>query len=87
MIVQEEEEKNVIGHKVERVLATLSEAGDRAKLLTGTRWGENPGKLDLRTWGMPETGEMIPYKGVTLNEEAAETLVNALTDYLNDPGN
>ena len=77
----------MIGHKVERVLATLSEAGDRVKRLTVTRWGDNPGKLDLRTWGIPENGEMIPYKGVTLNEEEAETLVDALTDYLNDPGN
>ena len=76
----------MIGHKVERVLATLSEAGDRVKRLTVTRWGDHPGKLDLRIWGIPESGEMIPYKGITLNEEEAETLVDALTDYLNDPG-
>lgn len=67
----------------EKVIAELSSSGTNSKLLTLTSWNDRPAKLDLRQWRLVgNAGELQPGKGVTLNEEEAQTLVDALTDYL-----
>lgn len=66
---------------IEKTVATINETESTKKLLTVTAWKELPGKLDLRTWRKVD-GELQPGRGVTLTREEAETLANALADYL-----
>lgn len=69
-------------YQIEKTLAELSSTtGGTRKLLTVTAWNGRPGKLDLRTW-REVNGEQQPGRGVTLNEEEADTLLSALQDYL-----
>lgn len=69
-------------YRIEQTLAELSSTtGGNRKLLTVTAWNGRPGKLDLRTWRDVD-GEQQPGRGVTLNEEEADTLLSALQDYL-----
>lgn len=70
-----------ITHHTERLLAELSTTSTSAKRLTVTRWNNYPAKLDLRTW-RTDDGEPKPGKGITLTDEEAETLRDALTAYL-----
>lgn len=70
----------MINYTVEQELAVLSESGGNKKALTVTAWNNRPGKLDLRTWRTVD-GEQQPGRGVTLSEEEAETLLDALTAY------
>lgn len=67
--------------KVEKFLAEIGSAGENAKRLTLTSWGNRPAKLDLRVW---RTGENPPKpgRGVTLSLEEAEALRDALNSYL-----
>lgn len=70
----------MITYTIEKELAVLSDNGTAKKMLTVTAWNNYPGKLELRTW-RTVNGEPQPGKGVTLNEEEAETLLNALIAY------
>lgn len=70
----------MIQYTVERELSVLSDIGGNKKALTVTAWNNRPGKLDLRTWRTVD-GEPQPGKGVTLTDEEAETLLNALITY------
>ena len=63
----------MITHEIER---TLAEIGN--KRLTLTRWNGNPAKLDFRRWD--DDGK--PLKGMTLTDEEARELAEALTAYL-----
>lgn len=67
--------------KIERSIAEISNTGRNAKQLNLVSWNGAPAKLDLRVWRTDEEPAK-PGKGVTLNEEEAQTLVDALTDYL-----
>ena len=76
----------MINYTVEQELAVLSESGGNKKALTVTAWNNRPGKLDLRTWRTVD-GEQQPGRGVTLSEEEAETLLDALTAYFRGADN
>lgn len=71
----------MFGYTVEKELAVLSDTGSAKKLLTVTAWNGYPGKLDLRTWRTVD-GKQQPGKGLTLNEEEAAVLVEALSAWL-----
>lgn len=64
----------MVEYKVER---TVAEIGRTGKKLTVTQWNSYPAKLDLRTW---KDGK--PGKGMTLSDEEAEELYQALGVYL-----
>jgi hypothetical protein len=55
--------------------------GGNGKSLKLVRWGDNPAKLDLRTWRESEDG-LKPGKGITLTENEAKELAGVLTSYL-----
>lgn len=67
-----------ITYNTEQTLAILSSTGTSEKRLTLTSWNGNPAKLDLRIW---RTDEEKPAKGVTLTDEEARTLYDALSRY------
>ena len=69
-------------YEVEKELAELSNTGSSAKRLTLTRWSNYPAKLDLRTWVIEESGEK-PGKGITLTEQEAQRLLEALQTHFN----
>lgn len=70
----------MITFQTDRILAILSSTGSSEKRLTLTSWNKNPAKLDLRIWRTDE-GDPKPGKGVTLTNEEAKTLYEALTKY------
>lgn len=69
-----------ITHTIQQKLAVLSAQGETQKLLTVTAWNGNAGKLDLRAW-RTEGGELRPNKGITLTDDEAQTLLEALQAY------
>lgn len=73
----------MVTYKVIKEIAEISNTTTTAKRLTLISWNNCPAKLDLRIWKF-EDGESRPSKGVTLNEEEAQSLTNALTAYFAD---
>lgn len=71
----------MFNYTIEKELAVLSETDSAKKLLTITAWNNYPGKLDLRTWRTVD-GKQQPGKGLTITEDEAEKLLEALTAYL-----
>ena len=57
---------------------TLAEIGEGGKRLTLTSWNGNPAKPDLRKWKDDGT----PGRGMTLTNDEARELLDALTAYL-----
>ena len=72
----------MIPHRIERTIAEISSGGKSAKRLTLTGWNGNPAKLDLRTWITDESGRETPGRGITLTDEEAQALADALQAYL-----
>lgn len=70
---------------VQKVIVELSSAGNMAKRLTLTAWNGGAPKLDLRNWRLDANGDK-PQKGVTLSDEEAETLLEALQNYFDAEG-
>lgn len=70
----------MIEHRVVKVISEISSTGVSAKRLTLTSWNGNPAKMDLRVW-RTEDGENRPGKGLTLNDDEARTLYEALHRY------
>lgn len=69
---------------IEKTLAVLSERGNSEKRLALVSWNGRPAKLDLRTWYLDNNeNEQQPGKGITFSDDEAETLMEALTAYLN----
>ena len=66
---------------IEREISELSTSGSTSKRLTVTTWNDNPAKLDLRVW-RDVGGEQLPGKGITLTDNEAEVLRDALIEYL-----
>lgn len=64
-----------IKYEITEKLGVLSERGDWTKEINMVSWNERPAKFDLRDWNHEE-GRMG--KGVTLNEEEAKILMEAL---------
>lgn len=69
--------------KIEKTIAEISSTGSTAKRLTLTSWNGNPAKLDLRVWRTDEDPPK-PAKGITLTDEEAQALADALQGYLNE---
>lgn len=67
---------------IQEELACLNQQGDTRKLLTVTSWNHAPAKLDLRSWRTEADGTVMPNKGLTLTDDEAETLLEALEKYL-----
>lgn len=65
---------------IERELATLD--GGKKKLCI-VSWCKRPGKLDLRSWNEKD-GTERPGKGITLTDDEAADLLEALHDYLGE---
>ena len=70
---------------IQETIAELSSTTTTAKRLTVTSWNGDPAKLDLRTWRY-DSGEVKPGRGVTLTDDEAMTLLNALEDYFDGRG-
>lgn len=71
----------MITHQIEKTLAEIGSTGSTAKRLTLTSWNGNPAKLDLRIWRTDEEPPK-PGRGLTLTEEEAQALADALNAYL-----
>ena len=69
----------MVKYEIEQELAEISSTNTTATRLALVKWGDNPAKLDLRVW-RTDTGN--PNKGITLTNEEAQTLLDALADYL-----
>lgn len=67
-------------YKIEKTLAEISSNATTAKRLTVIAWNGYPAKLDLRIWNR-YAEEDRPGKGVTLSDDEAKTLLDALTAY------
>ena len=59
----------------------IAEIGEHGKALKVVKWGDRAAKLDFRTWRQ-EGDELKPGKGLTLTEEEAKELAEALKEYL-----
>lgn len=64
-----------IKYEITEKIAVLSERGDWTKELNKVSWNERPAKFDLRDWNHEE--ERMG-KGVTLTDDEAEALLEAL---------
>lgn len=65
------------------ILQELGDIGEAGKALKVVSWGGRPGKLDLRPW-RKDGDELKPGKGLTLTDEEARALYEALGQYLED---
>ena len=63
------------------ILKDVAEIGQHGKALKVIQWGERAAKLDLRQW-MKDGDDLKPGKGITLSDEEAQDLLEALRDYL-----
>ncbi|HZK33286.1 MAG TPA: PC4/YdbC family ssDNA-binding protein [Tissierellaceae bacterium] len=70
-----------IKYEITEKIAVLSERGDWTKEINRVSWNDRPAKFDLRDWNH-ETGKMG--KGVTLTEEEARMLMEALEEVLKE---
>lgn len=70
-------------HVTEQRIVELSRNTQAAKWLTLTSWNGRPAKLDLRIWRIENPAEPQPGKGVTLTDDEARILADALNEYLN----
>jgi hypothetical protein len=65
------------------IIKTLGEIGG-AKRLCLVSWNGNPAKLDLRIWRTDEEPPK-PARGITLTDDEARTLLDALQEYFDTP--
>lgn len=63
------------------IIKDIADIGKTGKALKLIRWGDNPAKLDLRTWIAGEDG-LRPGKGLTLSKDEAKELSDALQLFL-----
>ena len=68
-----------IKYEITEKLGVLSERGDWTKEINMVSWNERPAKFDIRDWNHEE-GRMG--KGVTLTDEEAKNLIEALKDVI-----
>lgn len=64
-----------IKYEITEKIAVLSERGTWSKEINKVSWNDRPAKFDIRDWNHDE-GKMG--KGVTLTEEEAKVLMEAL---------
>ena len=70
-----------VSYTIEKTLAEISDNGVNCKRLTLTSWNGYPAKLDLRTWRR-DGDQMKPGKGLTLSDEEARALAEALQRHI-----
>ncbi len=75
----------MIDCQIIQTLAEISSTRSSAKRLSLVSWNGNPAKLDLRTWRTDEDPEK-PGRGVTLSDEEAQALFDALKEYFAGSG-
>lgn len=68
-----------IKYDITEKIAVLSQRGDWTKEINKVSWNDRPAKFDLRDWNHGQ-GKMG--KGVTLTEEEARSLMEALEEVL-----
>lgn len=74
----------MIKFSVEKTLAEIGSTSRAAKRLCLVSWNGAPAKLDLRQWLTDdETGSEKPAKGITLTDDEARLLLDALQAYFN----
>lgn len=71
----------MIVFEIKKELAEISSNASSAKKLTLTSWNKGPAKLDFRIW-LTDYDEPKPGKGMTLTDEEAQTLADAINAYL-----
>jgi len=74
--------KTQASYTIIQTLGELDSTASGKKLLTLTAWNGNPAKLDIRQWYTDKDGTEMPGKGITLTDEEAQALTDALTAYL-----
>lgn len=66
------------------VTNTIGKLGEDSKYeLRVVSWNGNPAKVDLRQWYQKDGQEMCG-KGISLTNEEAKTLIDLLTEYMDD---
>ena len=68
---------------VEREIATLDGGAKELRLVA---WNDRPAKLDIRPWRETKDGEIRPGQGITLSDEEAKDLLEALQKYFDEQG-
>lgn len=71
----------MLDYVIKEQIAEISSNRHVAKRLSVISWGRNREKLDLRVWIADEPG-----RGITLTDDEAEILVDALNSYLQNRG-
>jgi len=71
---------NDIEFEVIKDIAAISENGNYSKRLRVVSYDGKPGKLEVRAWRNGKNGE-TPLKGITLTDEEAKALMEALAQY------
>ena len=66
-------------YEIVEKIAVLSQSGDTTKELNRVSYNGSPAKYDLRSWRRTNGGEKL-LKGLTLTEEEARTLKDALNE-------
>lgn len=66
-------------YEIVEKIAVLSQSGDTTKELNRVNYNGSPAKYDLRSWRRTN-GEEKLLKGLTLTEEEARTLKDALNE-------
>lgn len=59
----------------------LAEIGNRGKQLNIVTWNHGAARLDLRSWRTDDDGQLHPNKGITLTDDEARELLDALRAY------
>ena len=67
-------------------IEVLSSQGNTSKELNLVSYNGGAPKYDLRTWQRDEDGSEKMFKGITLNEEEAQLLRDALVRVLGEKG-
>lgn len=70
----------MVRFEIANTLATLNPSDGREKRLSLVEWNGYPARLDLRYW----INDKTPGKGITLTDEEAQTVADAINGYLRD---
>ncbi len=68
---------------IEKEIAVLDGGTKELRLVA---WNDRPAKLDIRPWRETKDGEIRPGKGITLSDDEAKDLLEALQKYFDEHG-
>ena len=77
---------NSFSYEIVEHIEVLSSQGNTSKELNLVSYNGSAPKYDLRTWQRSEDGEEKMFKGITLSEEEAQLLRDALNRVLGEKG-